>query len=44
MLKVKHLTLLSQKNWKKGGKFYQGCKELKLCLIFTQIMFSIECK
>ena len=26
MLKVKHLTIFKQKNLKKGGNFYQGCK------------------
>ena len=29
MLKVKHLTLLSQKK-KKGGEFYQGCQKIEL--------------
>ena len=27
MLKVKNLTLLSQKKWKKGGNFDHGCKK-----------------
>ena len=27
MLKIKNLTLLSQKNWKKGGNFDHSCKK-----------------
>ena len=34
MLKVKHLTLLSKKNEKKGGNFDQGCKKNRALLDF----------
>ena len=56
MLKVKNLTLLSQKNWKKGGNFDHGCKKNRALLYFfcnlvsrfglilTKILFSIELK
>ena len=36
MLEIKHLTLFSQKNWKKGGNSYQDYKKIELCSIFLQ--------
>ena len=56
MLKVKNLTLLSQKNEKKGGNFDHGCKKNRALLdffcnlvsrfglILTKILFSIKWK
>ena len=54
MLKVKNLTHLSKKKWKKGGNFDYGCKKNRALLdffcnlvsrfgpILTKILFSIE--
>ena len=36
MLKVKNLTLLSQKKWKEGGSFDHGCKINRALLDFLQ--------
>ena len=56
MLKVKNLTLLSKKKWKKDGNFDHGCKKNRALLdffcnlvsrfglILTKILFSIEWK
>ena len=56
MLKVKNLTLLSQKKWKKGGNLENGCKKNRALLdffcnlvsrfglILTEILFSIARK
>ena len=45
MLKVKNLTLLSPKKWKKGGNFDHGCNLVsRFGLNLTKILFSIEWK
>ena len=56
MLKVKYLTILTPKNWKKGGNFRQGDKKNRALLDFfchlmsrfslflLKILFSIEYK
>ena len=40
MLKVKNLTLLSQKNWKKAGILTTVAKKIELCSIFFCILVS----
>ena len=49
MLKVKNLTHLSQKKWKKAGILTTVARKTELCstlsrigLILTKILFSIE--
>ena len=56
MLKVKNLTLLTQKNEKKAGILTTVAKQIELCSIFfcnlvsrfglilTKILFSVEWK
>ena len=48
MLKVKHLTFIKPKNWKKAGIFTKVARKIelvsRLSLILTKIWFSIECK
>ena len=34
MLKVKHLTLFKQKNWKKAGILNKVTRKIELCSIF----------
>ena len=34
MLKVKHLTLFKQKNWKKAGILTKVARKIELCSIF----------
>ena len=41
-VKIKHLTFLKLKNWKKDGNFHQGCKKnraQRFSLILTKIGF-----
>ena len=34
MLNIKNLTVLSPKNWEKGGNFDHGCKKIRALLDF----------
>ena len=36
MLKVKHLTLFKQKNWKKAGILTKVARKIELCSILLQ--------